>query len=190
MGFLSLFKNIFMDDHHDSDKMIDTSITNKQILENIKKIHYSEYESALKKNEKTQCNKAKKIDYKLNIKKGKVYEKFVGEYIEKFGYSVDYRGLRKGKKDGGIDLVANNNNTYVLIQCKNWTKRKVTQKDIRVFVGDYYNYLENHPELKYKNTKAYFYVSNDLYHNGAKKYAEDKDFLELRVLEMKELDVV
>ncbi len=38
MGFLSLFKNIFMDDHHDSDKMIDTSITNKQICKNAKEM--------------------------------------------------------------------------------------------------------------------------------------------------------
>jgi predicted helicase len=95
-----------------------------------------------------------------------------------------------GKRDGGIDLIARKNDIYVLIQCKNWSKKKVTQKDIRVFVGDYYTYLQEHPELNDKQTKAYFYVSNELYEEGANKYQKDKDFLELKVLKMEEVEMV
>ena len=183
MGILDFIKKTIFDKSYKKERI--KNKTKKQKINNTYETHNVKKTSNLHK----EVSTTKKSIYKDNINKGKDYEKFVGKHIESFDFEVDYRGLRMGKKDGGIDLIAKKNNTYVLIQCKNWSKRKVKQKDIRVFVADYYTYLDEHPKLKDKKTKAYFYVSNDLYDVGAKKYAEEKDFLELRVLKMEELEM-
>ena len=197
MGIMDFIKNTFLDNHEDFNKTHKTERikdkVNKQRFNNTYETHNAKktlnpHKELSYTNTSSSRRYTKKSTYKDNIDKGKDYEKFVGKHIESFDFEVDYRGLRMGKKDGGIDLIAKKNNTYVLIQCKNWSKRKVKQKEIRVFVADYYIYLDEHPELKDKKTKAYFYVSNDLYDLGAKKYAEEKDFLELRVLKMEELE--
>lgn len=49
---------------------------------------------------------------------GNVYEKYVGQVLEDEGYSVTYRGLDLGMNDRGIDLIAQNDNETLFIQCK------------------------------------------------------------------------
>jgi len=203
MGIIDLIKNSFFDNGEDYIDVFDKAHlkekidikNNRQNSKHIYKVYHAKtvinpHKKTTFQHKQSQANRSntqkssKKSNYKENVKKGKEYEKYVGKYIESFGFDVDYRGLKMGRKDGGIDLIARKNNTYVLIQCKNWSKKRVTQKDIRVFIGDYYAYLDEHPELRDKNTKAYFYVSNDLYDKGAKNYANSKDFLELKVLKI------
>ncbi|WP_408030130.1 restriction endonuclease [Tenacibaculum xiamenense] len=60
---------------------------------------------------------------------GKVYEKYVGQILEKEGFQVKYNGLNLGKLDGGIDLIAENDNLINLIQCK-YLKGKIAKSKI------------------------------------------------------------
>ena len=120
--------------------------------------------------------------YKANVKKGEEFEIYVGKHFERFGCSVEYRGIEQGKKDAGIDLVVSMNDTYIFIQCKNWNSKKIKKKDIAEFYGDYNTFLENNPEMKEKKTKACYYVSGEIYDKGALLRAEESENLELHVL--------
>ena len=48
---------------------------------------------------------------------GIVYEKYVGQLMKGFGYNVTYN-MSKGYFDGGIDIIAENDNHKLFIQCK------------------------------------------------------------------------
>ncbi|MDD2790436.1 MAG: restriction endonuclease [Sulfurimonas sp.] len=75
---------------------------------------------------------------------GEEYEKFVGKKYESAGYIVDYRGLNLGKKDGGLDLIAENATSIVFVQCKNWIETdnyQIESRDLRAFIGDCYLFL-------------------------------------------------
>ena len=61
---------------------------------------------------------------------GYLYEKFVGQYFEEKGYSVEYVGLTKGFVDGGIDLIARSKDKRYFIQCKYLMKSKLTKSKI------------------------------------------------------------
>lgn len=49
---------------------------------------------------------------------GYIYEKYVGQTLEKEGWEVTYEGLNKGLLDGGIDLIATRENKKSYVQCK------------------------------------------------------------------------
>lgn len=51
---------------------------------------------------------------------GGAYERQVGERYERAGFVVEYRGIKRGKRDGGIDLVCVRRDRKVLVQCKCW----------------------------------------------------------------------
>lgn len=51
---------------------------------------------------------------------GKMYERYIGYRYEQEGYAVEYRGIEKGLKDGGVDLVCIKGTEMLLVQCKNW----------------------------------------------------------------------
>lgn len=75
---------------------------------------------------------------------GEEYEKYIGKKYETASYKVEYRGLILGKQDGGIDLIAENEERIVLVQCKNWIDINIHQiesRDLRAFLGDCYLYL-------------------------------------------------
>ncbi len=61
---------------------------------------------------------------------GYLYEKYVGQYFEKKGYSIEYVGLTKGFLDGGIDLIARSENKSYFIQCKYQVKNKLSKAKI------------------------------------------------------------
>lgn len=49
---------------------------------------------------------------------GIVYERWVGQELEKDGWEVDYRGLSLGFRDQGIDLIASLGSRTRYLQCK------------------------------------------------------------------------
>ena len=49
---------------------------------------------------------------------GRLYERYVGLHYESLGYSVDYRGLRLGFHDRGVDLDCRSATERLFIQCK------------------------------------------------------------------------
>ena len=59
----------------------------------------------------------KQQEYKL---KGKLYEEQIAKHYKDNGYLVDERGKRKKFKDKGIDLLVKKDDSYTLIQCKNY----------------------------------------------------------------------
>src|SRR6187402_553258 len=61
------------------------------------------------------------------IEWGTVYEKYVGQIIQSHGYVVKYN-MSLGFLDGGIDIVAENNNHKLFIQCKSFEKQLGKQK--------------------------------------------------------------
>ncbi len=60
--------------------------------------------------------------------KGDSYERFIGKKFEEKGDLVIYNGLIKGYEDQGVDIVciSTASKTINLIQCKNWTKMRMT----------------------------------------------------------------
>lgn len=49
---------------------------------------------------------------------GKRYELYCGYCFEKKGYKVEYHGIKEGKNDLGIDLIATKDGKTLIIQCK------------------------------------------------------------------------
>ena len=49
---------------------------------------------------------------------GKRYELYCGYCFEKKGYKVEYHGIKEGKNDLGIDLIATKDSKTLIIQCK------------------------------------------------------------------------
>lgn len=52
---------------------------------------------------------------------GKRYERYIGYLYEINGYKVEYNGIKMGKKDDGIDIIATKRRELIIIQCK-WYK--------------------------------------------------------------------
>jgi len=115
------------------------------------------------------------------LSKGITYERQIGQYLERKGFSIEYRGINLGIKDEGIDLIASKDDEILLVQCKNH-KFPVKQKDIRAFVGDFCIFLKNNPEYKSERTFAYFFSSSG-YKKSSLFYKEDKNFLVLKTLQ-------
>jgi len=100
---------------------------------------------------------------KLNNKYGNEYEKYIASKYEKNNFKVVLNGIEKSYKDGGIDILAENDNTLILVQCKNWSlsnKYKINQKDLRAFVGDCYIYMREN-KISNKSIGFHFIVSHD-----------------------------
>jgi len=102
-----------------------------------------------------------------NIRSGIEYEKKVGKYYQNKGYDVDYNGIEKGLKDGGIDLICKNDEEILLIQCKNWQKWKIRHIHVKAFHSDSVKYIdENNLNKKYVKLK-YAIPNNQILHNSA-----------------------
>jgi len=92
---------------------------------------------------------------------GQEYERKVGKHYEKKGYSVTYRGIELGVKDGGIDLIASNKYEILLIQCKFWKdENSITHKMVKEFFGNCNFYINNNPEIQTKKVKSIYVVPN------------------------------
>jgi uncharacterized protein (DUF3820 family)/Holliday junction resolvase-like predicted endonuclease len=89
---------------------------------------------------------------------GDDFEKKVGAIYEEKGYTVEYRGLELGLKDGGIDLIAKKDDKIILIQCKFWKKEdSITHKMVKEFYGNCNFYIDKQ-KLDRKNTICLYAV--------------------------------
>jgi len=126
---------------------------------------------------KRKISQKPKTSYKEKVKKGKIYEKFISKYYKSLGYKVVEHGKIMGKKDQGIDIIAQKRDETVLIQCKNFhpnTLWKIKQKDIKAFRMDCLDFIAENPHYKSKSIKALFILSNDVIDYGAKAYIKEK----------------
>ena len=123
--------------------------------------------------------------------KGNSYEAFVGKYFEDKNYIVKYNGFENGMEDNSIDLIAINRNEIILIQCKNWSldwvkknKRYITQKDIKSFIGDTFEFLNKYKIYnEWPEVKRLFVVSEYILAKEAFAFIKnnkDIDFLVLK----------
>ncbi|MDD3324295.1 MAG: restriction endonuclease [Sulfurospirillaceae bacterium] len=120
--------------------------------------------------------------YQENKKRGNDYEEFVGAYYERQGYQITYHGFERGRKDGGIDLIAENEYETLLIQCKAWQKAIVKQKHIKEFIGNCTIFLENNPQIATK-IKRVFVTSSEAEDRALTKYLqENKNKIEFIIM--------
>lgn len=66
-------------------------------------------------------NNREKSKWQIGIE----YERYIGYLLEMSGYKVYYNGATKGKEDMGRDLIAENNQNLLIVQCKRWAQGKV-----------------------------------------------------------------
>lgn len=129
--------------------------------------------------------------HKRKNNSGNSYEKFIGSKYESKDYHVEYNGIEKGVKDGGLDLIATKKDKLVLVQCKNWALSnnfKINQKDLRAFVGDCYLYLR---KIDTKNIKVsfHFIVShNDILTKTAKIFLNEYQIIKFKYVPFEKND--
>jgi restriction system protein len=90
------------------------------------------------------------------------YERYVGEYYRRLGYSVTQRG--GAGADGGVDLVVTKDGERLLVQCKHWKAWRVGPQPLRELWG-----LVDHE----KAAGAVFVTSKD-FTVEARAFAEGK----------------
>ena len=127
-----------------------------------------EQEETISQKESLHVKQKTRPSYQENKKRGNDYEEHVGKYYERIGYSVIYNGLTKGRKDGGIDLIAKNDFETLLIQCKAWQKAEIKQKHLKEFIGNCTTFLEDN-EMDGK-IKRVFITSSENHEKGLEKY--------------------
>jgi restriction system protein len=114
--------------------------------------------------------------YTDKVKKGKDYEEVIAKLFSCRGYTVEENGKKKGKKDGGIDLVATKANETILIQCKNWkssSKYKIRHEEIKKLRAEGRDFLEVNKEYVASKMKLLFVLAEDCVHSSAKYHLED-----------------
>ncbi len=91
---------------------------------------------------------------------GRLYERYIGYLYEKENYLVDYVGIFKGYEDLGRDLICQNGNEFIVIQCKNWSQfRTIYEKHIFQFFGTVFQYKDENPDRK---VRAIFYTTTEV----------------------------
>jgi DUF2075 family protein len=91
---------------------------------------------------------------------GKMYERYVGYLYESRGYQVEYVGIFKGLEDLGRDIIAQKENTIIVVQCKNWSKfRTIYEKHIFQFFGTVFQFRDSNPG---KDVRAVFATTTEL----------------------------
>jgi len=94
---------------------------------------------------------------------GNKYEKYIGNKYINNNFNVTLNGIQKSYNDGGIDIIAEDDDTVILVQCKNWSlsnEYKINQKDLRAFVGDCYLYMRENVIVN-KSVGCHFIVSHE-----------------------------
>jgi hypothetical protein len=99
---------------------------------------------------------------------GKLYENYIGFTYEQKGYKVNYNGIKERIEDKGRDLICENDEEILLIQCKNWSSSKtIFEKHIFQFYGSIKHYeFEYNKKSKLnlfnKKVKGIFYTTTHL----------------------------
>ena len=124
-------------------------------------------------------------DQKSKNTYGNEYEKYIAIKYEKNNFKVTLNGIKKTYNDGGIDLIAENKNTIILVQCKNWSltsKYKINQKDIRAFVGDCYMYMIDN-NISNKSIGFHFIAShNNILTKSAEIFLKKNTFIKFKYI--------
>lgn len=98
---------------------------------------------------------------------GKRYERFVGYLYEKMGYKVEYHGIKMGKEDGGIDIIATDKSHVVIVQCKRRGQlNQIHVNTVKQLIGTLADYRAEFPE---KNVECVLYTQNDNLDDSARK---------------------
>lgn len=144
-----------------------------------------------KKKEFKPYTEEEKKAYALKMKelkeKGKEFEEFVAGHFKLEGYDINLQGIKKGKKDKGIDIICSKDEELILIQCKNWkenSKYKIGHETLKAFVGCCTEYI-NENKLFEKNIKLKFITSNYIIDESGKKFLEESKTLKYEVLKYK-----
>lgn len=123
-----------------------------------------------------------------NIIKGEAYEEFIGKKYEEKYKNVIYNGIEKKKKDNGIDLIIEDDNRIIFVQCKNWIStewNKLTQKDLRAFIGDCFIHITKNNITK--KTSFHFIVSDEnLLTDSAKIFIKNNSLLKYKIVPFSE----
>ncbi len=87
---------------------------------------------------------------KSNWEIGRDYEMFIGYYFSKKKYKIEYFGIENSLNDLGRDIIAMNDDSILIIQCKYWAKeKKIHEKHITQLYGTSIQYiLSQHPKKK------------------------------------------
>lgn len=171
---------------HYKDLLIE--VKTLRIENEILKKRISELEKYEKKIKQIEFEKNRKERYKKYLEttsiKGKEYEEFVAGYFKIDGYEVDLHGIKKGKKDKGIDIICTKDEELILIQCKNWkenSKYKINHEKLKAFVGCCTEYVNEH-KLFDKKVKLKFITSNYILDESGKKFLEESKTLQYEIL--------
>ncbi len=123
---------------------------------------------------------------------GSEYERFIADKYKESGYKVILNGINKSYNDGGIDIIAENDTTVLLVQCKNWAQSnqyKINQKDIRAFVGDCFLYMRNNPTGK--KVGFHFIVSHrDFLTKSAEIFLQQNTFIKFKTISFEKKDII
>jgi len=140
-------------------------------------------------NEKRDIEKDISTDNKKAL--GDAYEAHVGKLFEEKGYLVKYQGFEKGKKDGGIDLIAIKNDELIFIQCKHWKKdgRKISLHMVKAFLTDVNDYIEQNPQCSEYHIQKMYAISNPIFDIPALNYVKSKDDLFYKIIKMGYVDL-
>ena len=199
----STIKNIFNNKNKELElkekelilKERELELKEKEINNNFTEVKTETINKEKENIEKTVITKKKRIysdeekkAYALRMKelkeKGKAYEEFIAGYYKLEGYSIYLNGIKKGKKDKGIDIICTKDEELILIQCKNWSensKYKIGHKDLKAFVGCCTDYV-NENKLFDKKIKLKFIASNNIIDISGKKYLEETKTLQYEIL--------
>ena len=98
---------------------------------------------------------------------GRRYERFVGYLYEKIGYKVEYHGIKMGKNDGGIDIIAKAKSHTIIIQCKRRGKNNVIHENtIDQLWGSFDKYRKRNPGILFE---CVLYTQNDNLDDSARE---------------------
>lgn len=81
---------------------------------------------------------------KTSRDKGTEYELYVGSLYKKKGYYVEYNGINKGSRDGGIDLICHRGRYTEVVQCKCYSSHSISRNEILQFYGATKYYAARH----------------------------------------------
>lgn len=168
-------------------------------IENILKNNFN-FSVYYKETDKKFTYSVKSIDYEwiilIDNKKtnktynyyGNEYEKYIGKKYEEQNKKVIYNGINKKRKDGGIDLIINEENKITFVQCKNWKEVnhfKLNQRDIRAFIGDCYMYMFNN-KIDIKHSFHFIVSDERLLTDDAKWYIKNNKKLKFKIIPFEE----
>ena len=132
--------------------------TTSQTYSNYTSPRYEPTQSQLSRNEKL----LKEYEEKQYLKAeeiGRRYERYIGYFCEIDGYKVDYNGIKKGVKDGGVDLICSKRKELVIIQCKcRDDQGQIHENTILQLIANLMKYKRKYPN---KNVSAVIYTSHD-----------------------------